>query len=199
MNTMGFLEFDEYKRNGSGRTIELANGSDYSGGVVTKANYDVLCARINDRFPHTESFIDLRGMYGSYGIGVLEDNLSEEEIDWLEEIEDALEDYPFLDDERSYQTEVKVLTEFFNDEVASELGMYLGLSNYVAVVIDKGNIEWLWSKVMEEYHGFIESGIQPYIDWDGLFDSCEREDLLNLLVKEPLTTSHPQTTGRFPN
>lgn len=188
MERMQHIYFNEYERNGSAREIEITCGSDYSGGVIERVNFEIMSTEINDQFPDTEAFVELEGLYGSYGIGVFEDKLTDEEMEWLEEKETALADYPVLNDEKVYETEEAILSEFFHDDVLFELERYfddyIEQKDVVITEIDRENTDWLWDKAMSEGHAIVETGMIPYIDWDKLFKSCDQDKLYSLLIEE---------------
>jgi hypothetical protein len=80
--------------------VDQACGSDYSGGVVERANYLELKKMAKD-FP--DHLRELHGGHGSYGIIVKIDDCP----DALREIVEGLEDYPVIDDEAVLEQEWK--------------------------------------------------------------------------------------------
>lgn len=84
--------------------VEYAGGSDYSGGTVTKANYDTFLEMKNEE--NLEPFIlELTGHHSSYGIAIRLDKgeVPQELLDAVEQ----LEDYPILDEEHLSEVEME--------------------------------------------------------------------------------------------
>jgi len=82
--------------------VEHAGGSDYSGGSLTKANYNELKKMLEEA--HSEGpavWADAHGGHGTYAILVVWDRLDES----IQETLNALEDYPAISDEAMSEEE----------------------------------------------------------------------------------------------
>lgn len=187
MIEMSFDEFHrEYERFEDGEEFPYTCGSDYGGSVVGLTNYHSLKEEIDSEFPHTTAFIDLYGIFGGYGIGVIHNELTDEETIWYEDIKGQLENYPLIDDELMSQKEHEILIEHFRDEVSSEL------TKYVEKVYDVDIDEVLVDTAEEELYEFsranglayTETGAIPFIDWSTLFRDWEHKNA-------------PRTVGEF--
>ncbi len=83
--------------------VEYATGSDYSGSSITRSNYRVLCAMLEEHETGAVVWVRTPGGHGTYGIAVRYFELSEP----MREALDALEDYPCLDDEDLSELELE--------------------------------------------------------------------------------------------
>lgn len=161
-----------------GYEIDLTCGSDYSGDSVTLSNYRSMKREINEKFPHTEAFIDLYGAFGGYGIGFIPKKASEEEKEFMEVVEDSLKDYGLLDDDDFLEVEHEILTQHFRDNINYELTKYVQ-KKYDVLVLDLPDPELTEEELY--YYGlskglmFTETGAVPFINWSRLFDEWESE------------------------
>lgn len=86
---METVDYGDFINNG-GKVIKLTCGSDYSGGFVTKANYNAIYKELAD----CGGVYDLIGSMGTYGIGYIDSELDGGTRVKIAEIEEELEDYP---------------------------------------------------------------------------------------------------------
>lgn len=87
--------------------VEYATGSDYSGSSVTRSNYRVLCAMLEEHETGAVTWVRTPGGHGTYGIAVRYFELSEP----MREAIDALEDYCVLDDSDLSELELEEQSE----------------------------------------------------------------------------------------
>jgi hypothetical protein len=86
---------DYDRRGGKFTEIPLAIFSDYSGGPLEYVNY----LDLKEKFGNTKGVYDIYGGYGTMGIGYIREEMSDEDFAELEEVLNALEDYPVIDEE----------------------------------------------------------------------------------------------------
>ena len=152
-----------------GKTLEhyTAHG-DYVGGYIEAANYNVVTKIIDERFPDSKAFWDIYGM-GSRGVGVHPDRLTDEEADWLEDIEAGLSTYPLLDDiEYNYlvDTDLNSAFEDIIEEIVSR--------GYTVANCKLSEVKML---ILTE-HLYCEEHINVWIDWDRVFKEMKERDWL---------------------
>ncbi len=83
-----------------------ATGSDYSGGLVTKANYESLQEMLDEEHPSGKSpaaWGTTYGGHGTYGILVVWDRLDSE----IQDVIGGLEDYPLIDDDKHSELQME--------------------------------------------------------------------------------------------
>lgn len=83
--------------------IDLCSGSDYSGDLVQRSNYEAMLAD-DDCAPH---LIQIHGGHGTYGLGYLGGPKGEDfPCQAIEDAIAALDSYPLLDDQRHSEMEM---------------------------------------------------------------------------------------------
>lgn len=87
------------------------SGSDYSGDSVTVTNYRAW----KEQFP-ADSFVDVYGWYGSYGIAIRAHKLTTEMVETL----DSLANYPLLDDDLHSEIEREAENDAWDSWVKSD-------------------------------------------------------------------------------
>lgn len=188
MREESFLYFNSAEREGRAREFQFTTGSDYSGSLVEYSNYEALKETINELFPNTEGFVELYGAYGGYGIGIYTDMLEQSEVEWLEEMEDALENYPLISEETHSQIEYDILRDFYLDNIGFELSRYFRkrLDDEDVVDIEVQPAEWLFDEILSSGWAFTETGGVPFIDWERVFNLIDEEKLYALIEKESI-------------
>lgn len=97
--------------------IPYTVGSDYSGDIVTRSNYETLKKDLRKY----KGVYDVFGGYSTYGIAYIPAELSRKGREKIAEIVEALESYPSIDDEAVSELEYHLILEAFNDERRYEL------------------------------------------------------------------------------
>lgn len=99
--------------------IDHAGGSDYSGGTVSKANYDSLEAMLEEKHPRGQKpvvWAEAHGGHGTFALLVVWDRLDRD----IQEAIGSLEDYPVLDEHKLSEIETELENDAWRDWVQSD-------------------------------------------------------------------------------
>lgn len=171
--------------------IEVATGSDYSGNLVERSNYECL----KEEFPW---LVTLYGGHGTFGVGYL--GKRENQNDRLIEAIDALAERPIYSDDHHSNLEmetvdeqwceshggrydwVRALCKFF-DEIEPE-------HNHCTNALDNDLVDTLWRDCCEMFRGgeehLNEQGDSIYFPIDDVIEAIERR----WDVSKPYGASH---------
>lgn len=145
--------------------VEWATGSDYSGGLVTKANYEVLQEMLEEKHPSGEGppvWATTYGGYGTYGVLVVWDRLDGD----IQEAIAGLEDYPLIDEEKHSELQIDAEEEAWENwgrsEFESQLENHYDLDDFPEGV----DSQQLFGEAAESANQYWEpeSGGDVYID-----------------------------------
>lgn len=92
--------------------LKYMSGSDYSGGSVTRANYESFM----EEFGEVPGVISLFGSHGSYGVGVRIEAVSPEMI----EVFEKLKNYPVIDEDKVSEVEMEWQDEAWKNWARSD-------------------------------------------------------------------------------
>lgn len=149
-----------YSKEIPGHYIELATGSDYSGGTVTRSNYETIKEMLADR----PGVYDCLGGYGTYSIFVADAEIDGDTRAIVEDIEDRLAGYCILDEDALCQREHDLIEAAADDEMAGILScIYEDYENRRDLESLK---EAYWQAIRdgEGDYVLIETGEVVYID-----------------------------------
>ena len=182
MKSMSYERFNEYRQENPNWTeLEFACGSDYSGGVVERANYQYFL----EQFAEHEDVIRLSGMFFSYGIGYNKESTDSDLIDAV----NALEYYPVADDELLYEVQNDWENDAWDNFIESDLLTRLKRNPAFETLLDNGfdNPEFR-SNLKELFYSSIDQsnchweyhGDSAWINADKVYDSIEYSSILEL-------------------
>lgn len=148
-------------------SIDLCTGSDYSGGSVTKSNYNCMKKYVEN----TEGVYTVYGGYSTYGIMVKLSTIDQNDEMW--NILNELSNYPLLDEENHSELEIELTNTCINDElypIANKIEEKLediGVDG--SININENYIKELINNVIENDTSLlpvIGTGCTVHIKWD---------------------------------
>lgn len=153
------------------RYFTLAAGSDYSGNVITKTNYDYICRHIKSAWKKNHMIYPFEGGYGSYMILFQEDDdyLSEKAKEFINDILDKFRVEGALDEEGMLILEKKIIYKHLKSEWKYEKSKF-------------GNFKMkdVWNYIYGECLGFTaftEEGCLPYINFDAIVEKMKERSI----------------------
>jgi len=179
---MSYERFNELRRmNPEWTELSLACGSDYSGGLVERANYQFFL----DNYADHADVIVLKGWFFGYGIGY---NTESTDSDLIATV-NALHDYPVADDEMVSSIQLEWENDAWSDWVKDDLmsliqddfeGMFeehvsepafeSALQNMFYETMDAANVHWSY-----EYAG-------AHVDVKRVYDALNIDALKALVT-----------------
>lgn len=116
---MMLISFDDCKGKGIVE-IPYSCGSDYSGSMVERCNYETLKKELK----RYNGIYELYGWYSGYGIGYAPSELTKKGKEKIADILDRLESYPCLDDDKVSMMEYDSIMKTFESDYSHELREY---------------------------------------------------------------------------
>ena len=182
--------------------IPYATGSDYSGGLVTRSNYEVIQEMAKEDEELADFLVDTYGGHGTYGLFIrldLEDEVPQELID----VVGALEQYPLLNDEHHGNLEMEAEDEAWDSWGRSDFHRALEKSHlaldHEELIEDLTDeqLDALWRKGAESHgSGGVEHTDEgPHFYFDAVAKNLDEEDLLE--VQAERMKHNPTKHGYF--
>lgn len=180
INFIGYGDWEQFRPQANPKPLDLFIPehfaySDYIGSLVEKSNLEVFL----EQFENVEGVYETRGGYGTRGLAIRIDSISQDMID----IFNALENYPQIDDDHYLQLELQQEDEAWNDWLKME---------FCRAIENKYDLEDLEDHCESVYglyrelcdrsniYGYSESTVSWYIDLDSIVKACKESDLTNL-------------------
>lgn len=165
---------DYNRRDGKFTEIPLAIFSNYAGGPVEYCNY----LDLKEKFENTKGVYDIYGGYGTQGIGYIREEMSDEDFAELEEVLNALENYPVIDDEHLSNYEFERTEEL----------VFAPDSDFRRVLLNN-NIP----DTDENLRELMMEGVLGYMSWA----SYDELDYNDETIKEAIDRTDLKATGTY--
>lgn len=98
-------------------TVPCASGSDYSGSLVERANFEYL----KEAWGDWPAFIRLYGGYGTFGVMLNLGHLTPDQLDRVRDIFESIERYPVIDDDMLYKMEHEATLREVSENIVYDL------------------------------------------------------------------------------
>jgi len=161
--------------------VRYASGSDYSGGTIERANYNVLV----DEYGDLPGVVQLWGGHGTFSVAIV----ASRELwrhDRAEELLEALEgldNYPLLDEDELCEVEAEAEAEAWSDWIASDFARALPTQH--GDDIEDDDLKALYRAACDAGNVYVEfeTGGAAYIDVDKVAKHVDRKALAVALRK----------------
>jgi hypothetical protein len=173
------VRYGRWRDDSRGRYLvpALLSGSDYSGSLVERSNFESFA----DDFSGADWWTDAPGGHGTFAIVIDMDRIPEEAIEFL----NGLQDYPLADEDRHSALETEAQDQAWENWAADDFRR--GLERKFDVELDDVDPRALseaFYRLSDESGTYWEnqSGGDMWIDLDRIVKAANREDLRELLA-----------------